>query len=201
MAALTYRACCSSPTAPGVYYSDPDAPPAGAGPDIPAEVEAVQRSFETAMHESGHAAICHLLGVRVLTVKIGPRSFVERDVSDAKDMSNFKMVMLAQAGDVAARWAKRHIYQPHDEEYLESIRRVRSQCFGKCDACLAAVFALAEVGGSDNTNVVATMRAIERQTVEILTSRPVTLAITALADQLMAEGSVNRPGNSGGCLV
>lgn len=152
-------------------------------PAIP--IEAAPINIETAWHEAGHAVVGTHEGFELEEVRIihpcaslwapwGERSF-----------SVGQVVREALAGDIAERWRDRLVHRASDDDLMFFVRAVRANTGGGCDGCYAFRHIVAVRPDWNDCGILQLFRTIEAEAIEIVTSRPVTAAIRAVAAQLM----------------
>lgn len=147
-------------------------------------IEAMPVDLATAWHEAGHAIVGELEGYRLGEIRI-VHPWVTRWLTPDVPMTVRQAMRKTLAGPIAERWQRREIFRAHDEELLFYVHAIRDGRGGRCDFCQAFGYIREVRPDDDDASTLSNFRAIEAETIEIVTSRPVTNAIRALAVQLI----------------
>lgn len=150
------------------------------------------RDYRIAVHEAAHAVVAHGLGCVIGSITIEGQPHVAYHASSTGRAAR---ALTAMAADHAERLLlSRHEFRPENDDVIASFNSVRQMEFGGCDKCLTAfaIFGIHGASASDET-LLATYRALEAQTIDILRTPITASAIRKLAEVLMQQGEIDGP--------
>ncbi|MBI1620804.1 hypothetical protein [Aquamicrobium zhengzhouense] len=144
----------------------------------------------TAWHEAGHAVIGHALGFAIDMVTVRePARVVYSPSYNASALHEIARSHAGSVGEMARLRCWSSGWPEDADEYLE---RVHAFQFGGCDGCQQAFAAWAAVGiNSPIEEARKILREGQALALRLGQSRPVWLAIRALAAELMREHTLS----------
>ena len=188
MTGWSLYACCHATPAKGAWVAPDGALPLlpRAGPVLQSGLPAPAPYVAAAAHEASHAVAAVALGGHCIraTITGQPHAITILDGVSAQ-------VAVALAGDIGDL-AHRHIVRrPFDREVMPFLIRAEAGCAGGCDLCRAARLSVFIAPHGDLGAALAKFRAIEAQTIELMTAPRVRAAVGRVAALLERDGEVS----------
>lgn len=184
------RACCDDvPIDQASVYISPHGDRSELTNTEPAKTVAAtpQRRETDAFHEGSHAVVTQAIGVGVTSVTIDGQPSSGRQAGAGYEAST----IIALAGTVGERWARRQVYLHTDDHLAEFHERVCTKAAGGwcdlCDAVRSAALATDDLG---RELVFASFRTLEARAIEIVQTPVVWRAIRYVAAALMERGTL-----------
>jgi hypothetical protein len=114
--------------------------------DVIAAMDA--RDRHTAWHEAGHAVAAALCGTPTEYAVMGPTPHVL--YGPGGERTEEALMTTSLAGRVAAGYAERRVFPPHEEEIMSFITKTKDSMVGSCNKC--KVFQLLVIAYSHETD-------------------------------------------------